>query len=191
MAKKIFHTYSLRCLMKEIFLIAAMLCLSAKALTQSEESMMKAVAFEKLSMFITWPEHSSENNAKQEFVITVLGQNPFGNILEEVYKNEKIKDKKVKINYISSIQKLTDCNILFIPKIKISELQKVLDYLKGRPILTVTDTEGFAEAGCFINYYKYENKLRFEINQKGLQDAGFTVDYRLLRVSKVLNPVIK
>jgi hypothetical protein len=175
--------------MKEIFLIAAMLCLSAKALTQSEESMMKAVAFEKLSMFITWPEHSSENNAKQEFVITVLGQNPFGNILEEVYKNEKIKDKKVKINYISSIQKLTDCNILFIPKIKISELQKVLDYLKERPILTVTDTEGFAEAGCFINYYEFEDKLRFEINQKGMQDAGFKVDYRLLRVSKVLNPI--
>jgi hypothetical protein len=175
--------------MKAIFLIAGMLCLSAKALTQSEEYMMKAVAFEKLSMFITWPAHSSENNASEEFVIAVLGQNPFGNILEEVYKDEKIKGKKVKINYISSIQKLKDCNILFIPKIKISELQKVLDYLKERPILTVTDTEGFAEAGCFINYYEFEDKLRFEINQKGMQDAGFKVDYRLLRVSKVLNPI--
>jgi hypothetical protein len=68
-------------------------------------------------------------------------------------------------------------------------LQKVLDYLKERPILTVTDTEGFAEAGCFINYYEFEDKLRFEINQKGMQDAGFKVDYRLLRVSKVLNPI--
>jgi hypothetical protein len=177
--------------MKGIILIAMMICLSAKAFTQSEELMVKAVAFEKLSMFIKWPANSSENNANEEFVITVLGQNQFGNLLEKVYKNGKIKDKRVKINYISTIQKLTDCNILFIPKIKISELQKVLDYLKGRPILTVTDTEGFAEAGCFITLYESENKLRFEINQKSLQDAGFTVDYRLLRVSKVLNPVIE
>ena len=178
-------------LMKAIFIIAGMLCLSAKAFTQSEEYMMKAVAFEKLSMFITWPAHSSENNASEEFVITVLGQNPFGNILEEVYKDGKIKGKKVKINYISSIQKLTECNILFIPKIKISELQKVLDRLNRQPVLTVTDTEGFAQAGSFVNFYISENKLRFEINQKGMHDAGFTVDYRLLQVSKVLNPIVK
>ncbi len=189
--KKILHINALMLLMKPICIIALMICLSGKALSQSEEYMMKAVAFEKLSMFITWPARSSENNASREFIIAVLGQNPFGNILEEVYKNGKINGKKVKINYISSIQKLTDCNILFIPKIKISELQKVLDRLNGQPVLTVTDTEGFAQAGSFVNFYISENKLRFEINQKGMHDAGFSIDYRLLRVSKVLNPVVE
>jgi hypothetical protein len=184
-------TYSFGELRKTIFLISFMLCLTVKLFPQSEEYMMKAVAFEKISLFISWPVNPSENPASQEFVISVLGQNPFGKILEEVYRDKKIKDKKVKINYIASIQNLTECDILFIPKIKISELQKVIEHIKGLPVLTVSDTQGFAEKGCFINFYQFENKLRFEINQKRLQDAGFIVDYRLLRVSKVLNPVIE
>jgi hypothetical protein len=81
--------------------------------------------------------------------------------------------------------------MLFIPTIKISELNKVLTLVKGKPILTISDSEGFVEAGCFINFYQFENKLRFEINQKGMKDAGFIVDYRLLKVSKVLNPIIE
>ena len=178
--------------MKNFLLITIMTFLFAEAFAQQEESIVKAVALEKLSMFITWPatsKNANENNS--EFVITVLGQNKFINSLEEVYKNGKIKGKKVKINCISNIQKLDDCNILFIPKIKIAELRTIIDYLKGRHILTVSDTEGFAEAGCFINLYEFENKLHFEINQKSLQDEGFTIDYRLLRVSKIINPVIE
>jgi hypothetical protein len=178
--------------MRTIFLITLIFCLNTEAFTQQEESIVKAVALEKLSMFITWPGNSFSNNAiNDEFIITVLGQDQFLNTLEEVYKDGRIKGKKVKINNISSIQKLKDCNILFIPKMKISELTKIIEYLKGRQILTVSNTEGFAEAGCFVNLYEFENKLHFEINQKSLQDAGFTIDYRLLRVSKIINPVIE
>jgi hypothetical protein len=178
--------------MRQLFLILILVCLNTKTFAQSDESIVKAVALEKLSMFITWPSTSlNTNENNDEFVITILGQNKFINSLEEVYKNGKIKGKKVKINTISNIEKLNDCNILFIPKIKISELRKITDYLKGRHILTVSDSEGFAEAGCFINLYEFENKLHFEINQKSLQDEGFIIDYRLLRVSKIINPVIE
>ncbi len=160
----------------------------AKLFSQSAEYTMKAVAFEKLSLFITWPANTIKNDPSHEFVIAVLGQNPFGSILNDVYKDKKIKDKRVKIVNVKNIKQLTDCQILFIPKIGRAELQGDLNSIKGRPILIISDTDGFAEAGCFINFYLFENKLRFEINQKGMQDAGFTIDYRLLRVSKILNP---
>ena len=91
--------------------------------------------------------------------------------------------------YTQKIQQLTYCQLLFISKTDSFELQKILNHVKGKPILIISDTEGFAEAGCQINFYEYENKLRFEINHKSLIDAGLSVDYRLLRVSKVLNPV--
>ncbi|NWJ52389.1 MAG: YfiR family protein [Bacteroidetes bacterium] len=168
--------------------VAVVLGCEMQLFSQSAEYTMKAVAFEKLSLFISWQANVIKNDPSQEFVIAVLGQNPFGNILKDVYKDKKIKDKRVKIVYFKNIKQLPECQILFISKIDPVDLQKVLSYVKGRPILTISDTEGFAEAGCFINFYIYENKLRFEINQKGMQDAGFTIDYRLLRVSKILNP---
>jgi hypothetical protein len=176
---------------KIVSFIALMFGLDAGLWSQSAEYTMKAVALEKLSLFISWPANTLKNDPSQEFVIGVLGQTSFGDILKDVYKDKKIKDRKVKIINIVNIQGLTECQMLIIPNIKISELNKILNYVKGKTILTISDTEGFAEAGCFINFYEYENKLRFEINQKGMKDAGFTVDYRLLKVSKVLNPVIE
>jgi hypothetical protein len=173
------------------FMIVLMFGFGIRLMSQSEEFTMKAVALEKISLFISWPANTLKSNSTQEFVIGIYGQNPFKEILEDVYKDKKIKDRKVKIITITNIQEITECQLLFIPKIKTSDLSKVLNYVKGKPILTISDSEGFAEVGCFINFYEYENKLRFEINQKSMEDAGFTIDYRLLRVSKVLNPVVK
>lgn len=153
---------------------------------QTSEYEMKAIAFEKLSLFIEWPAHTFDK-AKEEFIIGILGKNPFGNNLEEVYKVRKIKNKNVKIIYIKDIYQVADCHILFISKTEKNELKKILDFTKTKPILTIADSEGFAEAGCFINFYNYENKLRFEINQKALESASFTVDYKLLHVSKIVN----
>jgi hypothetical protein len=176
---------------KIVFFFILMFGFETVLFSQSTEYMMKAVALEKISLFISWPENTLKNDPSNAFVICVFGQKQFGEILTEVYKEKKIKNKIVKIANISNIQEISDCQMLFIPKIKTSELIKVLNYVKRKPILTISDNEGFAEAGCFINFYEYENKLRFEINQKGMKDAGFNIDYRLLRVSKVLNPVIE
>jgi hypothetical protein len=174
-----------------LLVFAVLISFNQKLISQQTETMVKAVAFEKLSMFISWPINSTGNDSMNEFVITVLGENPFGNTLDQLYGDKKIKGKKVVVNYINSIQNLIRSDILFISKMKMSEAKKVISSLKGLPVLTISDTEGFAEAGCFINLYEFEDRLRFEINQKGMQDAGFTVDYRLLRVSKVLNPVLE
>ena len=152
---------------------------------------MKAVALEKISMFIDWPIVADTNSVSSDFVITVLGQNIFGSTLEELYKDKNIKHKKVTVNYLTANQIPGKCDILFVSKMKIGDLKKVLEFTKGMPMLIVSDTEGFADEGCYVNMYKFENKLRFEINQKAMKDAGFKIDYRLLRVSKVLNPVIE
>ena len=173
---------------KIVLLLILVICFSVKTFSQSTEYTMKAIAFEKLSLFVTWQAEAVKNNPSQEFVIAVLGQHPFGDILDEVYKNKKIKDKKVKIVYVNNIKQLKDCQILFVSKTSPNELQKVLDYVKGKSILTISDTDGFAKAGCMINFYLYENKLHFEINQKVMIDEGFTIDYLLLRVCKIINP---
>jgi hypothetical protein len=158
---------------------------------QSLDITLKAVAFEKLALFITWPQGTQLKDTSSTFVIAVLNNIPFGRNLEETYKTQRIKNKRVKIVYIKNVKKLKMCDLLYISNSSVNELKTILSAINGRPILTISDTEGFAEAGCFVNFYEYENKLRFEINQKGMKDAGFTIDYRLLRVSKVINPVVK
>ncbi|HEY9124551.1 MAG TPA: YfiR family protein [Bacteroidales bacterium] len=156
---------------------------------QSDINTLKAVAIEKIALFITWPPGSLSN---QEFTIGILGDNPITETLKQIYLEKKIKDLRVNIVEIKDIESITSsCQLLFIPKIKMAELNKLLKHTSNKPILTISDTKGFAEAGCMINFYVYENKLRFELNQKGMDEAGFKIDYRLLKVSKIINPVIE
>ncbi len=160
-----------------------------KANAQANEYLLKAGYIEKIIHFIEWPE--IQNNNDSIFKIDVFGDEKFNYALGEIFNKVNAKDKKVKIRTVKNIEDITACQMLVISKIKQGDLNKLLNYVKGKPILTISDSEGFAEAGCFINFYEYENKLRFEINQKSMEDAGFTVDYRLLKVAKVLNPVTK
>jgi|WetSurMetagenome_2_1015567.scaffolds.fasta_scaffold01754_9 hypothetical protein len=189
MGKKIFQLPFIIDRGKSILFFVILICLNSNIFSQQTEVMMKAVALEKISMFIDWPEAAHNSREPSDFVITVIGQNMFGTTLEELYKEEKIKDKKVTVNYLTANQNPGICDLLFISKIKINDLKRILTYIKGMPVLIVSNEEGFAETGCFVNMYEYENKLRFEINQKAMQEAGFKIDYRLLRVSKIINPV--
>jgi hypothetical protein len=178
---------NLRIQLNRILFISVILLLALPgAYSQSFEYEMKAVALEKFAIFIDWPEGTFESS-KNDFVIAVLGKDPFGYILEQVYKNHKIKEREVKIVFINDIDQLPECQMLFIPKVKKNALLKILNHVKTLPVLTVSDTEGYALEGCFINFFNFDGKLRFEINQKAMKLAGFNVDYKLLRVAKIIN----
>ena len=83
---------------------------SISVYSQSTESEMKAVAFQKLSLFIDWPGKAFEKNDK-EFIIAVIGKNPFENKLEEIYKNVRIKDRPVRIEYFRDVKQIERCQI--------------------------------------------------------------------------------
>lgn len=165
-------------------------CILQSLNSQSTEYELKAVAFQKLSLFIDWPEEAFESTGN-EFIIGVIQNNPFGSLLETVYENVKIKERKVKIVYLRDIEKIGGCHLLFIPKMSFNEVNKILNAVGRKPVLTIADSEGFAEAGCLINFYNYSGKLRFEVNQKAMLEAGFSIDFKLLNVSKIVNPAGK
>jgi len=53
-------------------------------------------------------------------------------------------------------------------------------------VFTVADQEGFAKAGGIANFFRAENRIRFEINPRAAQKAGLKISSRLLRLAKVV-----
>jgi len=153
---------------------------------QASENEMKAVALEKIAMFIEWPPASTLNQRNQ-IVIAVYRQQEFSRVLQDVYKDHKIKEKSVRIVTVSDIRELPVCDILFIPREKKTVLKIILQTLKSLPVMTVADTEGFGEEGCDVNFFSEDGRLRFEINQNEMRDSGFTIDYKLLRVARIVS----
>ena len=91
-----------------------------------------------------------------------------------------IKGKKVHIKYIKKIDDISGIHLLFISPTPKKILDKIVDYTKGKPILTISDSRGYAENGVQINFFMQDNNVCFEINNQSAITAGLTINYLLL-----------
>ncbi len=173
----------------QIIICFVFLLLPIGAFAQTSEYTIKAAFLERFTRFIEWPDVSAVSDTTESFVLGVIGENPFGSILEQLYATQKIKNKEVEIQSLSNLDEISGCHLLFISKSKEKELSKILSLTKDKPILTISDANGFAENGVLINLYLAENKIRFEINETAVRVSGLTVSYLLLNAAKIVNPV--
>ncbi|MCP4220407.1 MAG: YfiR family protein, partial [bacterium] len=70
-------------------------------------------------------------------------------MLERSYSTRKMKNKTVVIQYLDSIEQLDakKCHMLFISHSMEKDLDKIITKIWKKPILTVSDTPGFAKRG--------------------------------------------
>jgi len=169
-----------------------LLWLSSGLVSESIENeyIMKSVFFEGLSRFVTWSKDSSITDKSKPFIIGVIGKNPFDKIIRNVYveHKRKIKDKFVEIRYIPSMRldEIPGCHILFISSSCKNILSEILAVTRNKPILTIGDTEGYAEKGVLVNFFIAERKIRLEIHESLFHEASLKVDSLLLRSAKIV-----
>lgn len=153
------------------------------AFTQTSEYMLKAGFLEKFARFTEWPKTN-----KTAFKICVLGKNPFKKDLDKMYSTVKIKNLTVKLEYIENINELADSDILFISSSERSKLSEILKKTESKPVLTVSDTRGFAQKGVIINFYETnQGTIHFEINKTSLAKSGLKMDFMLLQLAKIID----
>lgn len=171
-----------------ILLIPLFISLSIITIAQTKEYDIKSVLIGKISQYLEWPDQSEMDNNSEPFIIAILGENPFVNVFEDVYKSgeQKIKNKNVEIRYFTEIDQIENCHILFISSTEKNKLVEILSYIKGKSVLTVGDTKNFGDNGVHINFYIHKNKIRFELNESSITDEGFNVDYRLRKSAKIV-----
>lgn len=154
---------------------------------QIEENTLKAVYIEKFTRFVEWPKESEIHDTAKPFVIGIIGESPFEPALRKIFATRKIKDKNVVVRRISDMAEVADLHLLFIARISHERLHKVLSSVKGRPILTVSDTESFAMSGVLINFYIANNNLRFEINEMAVRESKLIFSYKLMQIAKIVH----
>lgn len=159
------------------------------SLAQTQEYTVKAVFLERFTRFIEWPEEMAISDSSLPFILGVIGKNPFGSLLDEIYSAQKIRNKEVKIRSISVLKEIAGCHLLFISESKKKELSEILSFTRKKPILTIGDSEGFTEAGVLINLYLEQDKIRFEINESAFRESGLSISYLLLQRAKIVSPI--
>lgn len=165
--------------------LAALACLlpcAAPGADRDLEYSVKAVFLERFARFVEWPA-GALGEPGGPFRIVVLGQDPFDGLLEKAYASRPIRERRVEIRRVSSVEEIGPCHLLFLSSSVAAKLPAVLARLRGKPVLLVGDTDGYAQAGVHLNLFLEQGKVRFELNQEALKEAGLVASYLLQQVA--------
>jgi len=170
------------------FLALALACLifpSAKLAAQQKptEYSVKAVYLYNFGKFVQWPATASSELKANSFEICILGQDPFGSALDTVVKGEKIDGQPLMTRKLESVDAAENCRIVFISSSEKDRLGAVLQALRSKPSLTVSDLPDFCNRGGMIQFVLEGDKVRFLVNLAPAEKARLTFSSQLLKVA--------
>lgn len=72
---------------------------------------------------------------------------------------------------------------MFVARPAISNLGRVLDSVRDRPILTVADSPGALEGGVMLNMDSSAGRIRFSANLEAARRSGLGLSSKLLSLA--------
>jgi hypothetical protein len=166
-------------------LVAYGMLTAGPVLAAPTTSQVEAVFLFNFSQFVDWPPQAFPQ-PDSPIVIGVLGSDPFDGTLDEVVRGEMVKGRPLVVRRFQHVEQLTDCHILFISRSERPRLEPIVQTLKGRSILTVSDLDEFASQGGVIGFILMDNKIRLRVNLQAAKDAGLTLSSKLLRPAQIV-----
>jgi hypothetical protein len=148
------------------------------------EPQLKAEFIERFTRFVDWPDDASES--ERPFVIGVVGQSALTPFLEQMAGSRRIKGRPVVVQPLQEPESMRRCHVVFIAASQGGSLPRILARVAHEPVLTISDSEGFAERGVIINFFELGDRLRFEINEPAAQRSGLRIGSQLFRLARVI-----
>ena len=165
--------------------VALGLFTSSPALSQDSntEYKLKAALIYKLPKFVRWPHGNSSDTP---FGLCLVGENRFQGALRSLeglaVNARRIELRQIDLDELESSR----CEMLFISASLDDQLPELLERLSGKPIMSVSDMEGFAERGGGIEIARAENRLNFRINLESVRQGGLEVAAPLLDLATIV-----
>jgi hypothetical protein len=157
--------------------LAFTVCIVTPGVSQtSSYSELQAAYLYNFAKYITWPGESSE------FTIAILGSEEALKNIERKLKDKKVVGKLLVLKLIATDDTLDAVNIVFLPEDASRELPKLVELARSKNVLIVTE-EDLIKKGAGISFVVQDDKLRFKLKKKILDDTGLVVSDGLMRLA--------
>jgi hypothetical protein len=167
--------FSLLCL---VLSVSGMLQ-SACAQSTSDEYQIKAAVLFHFLQLVQWP-GGAGNGSGQPIVFCVFDDEPHRLDLESTLNGKAIGARVVQVRLMNQPANLQGCNVVFLSRDETRRQTATLNSLRGLPVLTVGETDGFYAGGGMIRLRVDDDKIRFDINLAAAQSSHLQISSRLL-----------
>lgn len=153
------------------------------------EDTLKALYTYKFALFAEWPD-AKQNIAGTNLEFCIIGRNPFGQAALDSIQGKPVKDKSIHVevfnNGVLSEESLNSCHVAFISSSESHRLAAILDNLQRRPILSISEIQGFSSRGGMITLIKAGDHIQFEINPEAIQQAGLAMSSKIIELATLV-----
>lgn len=146
---------------------------------------MKAAFLFNFAKFVEWPTSAFRGDSTA-LHIAILGDDPFGPILDRIVENKTLNGRTFKVDRYLDMANIKNCQVLYIGHSQERWLTKILAQAQQKQILTVGESTDFLKAGGIIRLLTIGNKVRFEIEPEVAAASGLVISSRLLKLAENL-----
>jgi hypothetical protein len=166
----------------------AQLCLSLIALAGTEtgwtatasatlEQAVKASFLFKFAPFVEWPP-SAFSASDRSFTICISGEDPFGNVLDDVIRGQKMANRPVRVRRVKLESGMAGCHMLFAGR-SADKGYAPFAPITGQPVLTVADRDR-GPPGAMIQFVVQSGRVRFQIDDSAARASHLKISSKLL-----------
>lgn len=147
---------------------------------------VKAVFLFNFAQFVEWPPQAFAD-ASTPLIIGILGDDPFGAVLDDVVRGETVNGRPLAVHRFRRHDEIASCHILYISQSEAGRLGQLVERLRGREILTVSDIDGAARHGVMIRFLTENRRIRLRINLDAVRAARLFISSKLLRPAEIVS----
>lgn len=152
-------------------------CASQAVANNLAEYRVKAGFLANFAAFTEWPA-----DVGNTLNLCVYGPDPFGEDLDTL-QGRSMGGRSIVVSRVVSVDTLGNCQLVFISRPVIDNLQRVLDTLSGKPVLTVADSPGAMRQGVILNMGTKLSRVTFEANLAAARGNRLNLSSKLLRLA--------
>jgi hypothetical protein len=151
----------------------------------ASERSVKAAFLYKFTEYVDWP--TAPDPSDDAFTIGVLGSGAFADELLRMTEDRRVDQRFIAVRRLSPNDAVDDLQVLFIAADHRGKLGELLARTQGRPILTVTESEGALADGSIINFTVMGDRVRFEVSLDAAEASQLKLNSRLLAVAQTIH----
>lgn len=162
--------------------VLALLGAPLRAAAPSEYA-LKSVFLYNFCRFIEWPS-SAFSSPNEPLIIGIVGEDPFGPLLNEAVAGETYHGRPIRIEHYRSARDIKRCHLLFVSRTEAGQTAEILAAVTGKNVVTVGENDAFIDRGGMIALTAEQSRVRLRINPVTLRAANVEVSSKLLRVAE-------
>jgi len=148
---------------------------------EQEEYGVKAAYLLNFTKFVEWPQSTGSGM----FGICILGDDPFETTIDMLTRGKSASGRPIEVRRLKEAAEAKSCQMVFVSSTEGAKASKLVEAVRGTPVLTVGESEDFLRMGGIVALPMDGSHVNIVINAGAANKADLKISAKLLSLIKL------